>query len=255
MQTSASCSGSFVWLEPDWPAPPGIRAASTLRPGGVSLGCYASLNLGAHVGDDPLHVTENRRRLSEALGLPGEPCWLQQVHGHTVIRSGADWTAHPAPPAADAAHTSEKAVVCGVMTADCLPVLLCSADGASVAAVHAGWRGLASGIIEATVSAMDCKPGLAWLGPALGQQAFEVGDEVRNVFLQQDARHADCFKPGSSEGKWLADLYGLARRILHGMGVTAVYGGEYCTASEPDRFFSYRRDHTTGRMATLIWRE
>jgi len=242
------------WIEPDWPAPTGIRAVSTLRCGGVSQGHYASLNLATHVGDENTRVTENRCRLIEALSLPSEPVWLNQVHGNGVIRIGHPVSPDPVPTA-DAAFTGERGVVCAVLTADCLPVLLCSRDGTNIAAVHAGWRGLASGVIEATVNRMERKPGLAWLGPALGQQAFEVGNEVRDVFLQRDACHADCFMPGLSEGKWLGDLYGLARRILQGLGITAVYGGEYCTASEPDRFFSWRRDHITGRMATLIWRQ
>ena len=241
------------WLEADWPAPPGIRAGTTLRHCGVSTGHYASLNLATHVGDRLASVLRNRQNLAARLQLPSEPCWLQQVHGTAVVRASG---VSDDPLVADAAHTSESGVVCVVMTADCLPVLLCSAQGHSVAALHAGWRGLVGGIIETTVAGMDAAPALAWLGPALGTQAFEVGDEVRDAFLARSPAHAAGFRPGRISGKWQADLYGLARQILQAQGITAIHGGHHCTASEPERFFSYRRDGSvTGRMASLIWRE
>lgn len=238
-----------LWITPDWPAPPGIRAASTLRPGGVSRAAHASLNLGAHVGDEPESVAENRRRLAEALALPSEPVWLSQVHGTRVVRADA-----PQALTADAAYTQAAGVVCAVMTADCLPVLLCSRDGATVAAAHAGWKGLASGVIEATVEAIGTRDVMAWLGPAIGPETFEVGDEVRAAFLTNDAGFAPGFR-AVGDGKWLADLYRLARVVLNRLDITDIHGGAWCTHGNPDDFFSYRRDRETGRMATLIWRE
>jgi YfiH family protein len=239
----------LAWIEPDWPAPPGVRAASSLRPGGVSGGAYASLNLGGHVGDAPEQVAQNRQKLAEALGLPAEPTWLEQVHGNRVVRADA-----PDSLTADAAYTRAPGVVCAVMTADCLPVLLCARDGGAVAAVHAGWKGLAGGVIEAAVAAMDSQALLAWLGPAIGPEAFEVGDEVREHFLRNGAEFAVGFQE-AEDGKWLADIYQLARIVLGRLGVAEVYGGGWCTHSNPDDFFSYRRDRVTGRMATLVWRE
>jgi YfiH family protein len=237
------------WIEPDWPAPPGIRAVSTLRRGGVSEGPYASLNLGAHVGDNPERVAENRRRLAETLCLPSEPVWLNQVHGHQVIRAEAadDRTA-------DASFTREPGIVCGIMTADCLPVLLCSRDGAAVAAVHAGWKGLAGGVVESAVAAMGTRDLLAWLGPAIGPEAFEVGSEVREAFLHSGAEFAAGFHE-TANGKWLADICRLARIILHRLDIAEIHGGGWCTFGNAEDFFSYRRDRVTGRMATLIWRE
>jgi YfiH family protein len=238
-----------AWIEPDWPAPAGIRAASTLRTGGTSLGPYASLNLGAHVGDDPDRVAENRRLLAAALHLPSEPVWLNQVHGRRAIRAEA-----PGDRTADAACTREPGVVCAVMTADCLPVLLCSLDGETVAAVHAGWKGLAGGVVETAVAALDTRDLLAWLGPAIGPEAFEVGGEVREAFLRKGDEFAHGFR-ATSGGKWLADIYRLGRLTLNRLGITEVYGGGRCTFGQADDFFSYRRDRITGRMATLIWRE
>ena len=238
-----------TWIEPDWPAPPGIRAASTLRSGGVSRDRYASLNLGGHVGDDPERVAENRRRLAAALELPSEPIWLSQVHGSRVARADA-----PEVLAADAAHTRARGVVCAVMTADCLPVLLCSRDGETVAAVHAGWKGLAGGVVEAAVAAMGTRDVLAWLGPAIGPEAFEVGGEVRETFIRGGGEFAEGFRE-AGDGKWLADIYRLARVVLNRLGVAEIRGGGWCTHGNPDDFFSYRRDRDTGRMATLIWRE
>ncbi len=235
---------------PDWPAPIRVRAVSTTRQGGVSPPPYTSLNLAEHVGDAPTCVAENRRRLAMAAGYPAEPAWLEQVHGiHGVA---AEMIC--APVAADAAWTRAAGRPCVVMTADCLPVLLCDRAGTVVAAAHAGWRGLAGGVIAATVARMDTPSTelLAWLGPAIGPAAFEVGEEVRAAFLELDADNAGCFRL-SPAGRWLADLYELARRQLRRLGVAAIYGGEFCTFSEPERFFSYRRENRTGRMATLIW--
>ena len=238
------------FIVPDWPAPVTVRAVSTTRQGGVSPPPYASFNLAEHVGDDPAHIAENRRRLMALAGLPAEPAWLEQVHGTAVVAAETVLT----PVAADAAFTRAPGRPCVVMTADCLPVLLCDRAGTVVAAAHAGWRGLASGVIAATVARMGTPPMelLAWLGPAIGPKAFEVGEDVRAAFLAQDAGNAGGFRP-SPAGRWLADLYALARRQLRGLGVSAVYGGKYCTFSEPERFFSYRRQNRTGRMATLIW--
>lgn len=237
------------WIEPDWPAPAGVRAASTLRHGGVSAAPFSGLNLGMHVGDHPDHVAENRRRLAAGLDLPNEPIWLTQVHGTLAIQADL-----PAERTADAAFTREAGVVCTVMTADCLPILLCSRDGAAVAAVHAGWKGLAGGVVESAVEAMGGGELLAWLGPAIGPEAFEVGDDVRAAFLQNGAEYAEGFRAASA-GKWLADIYRLARLTLNCLGVDAIYTGEWCTYRQPDDFFSYRRDRVTGRMASLIWRE
>jgi len=235
---------------PDWPAPPGVRAAMTLRTGGASGGPYASLNLGDHVGDDPGAVAENRRRLREALSLPTEPLWLEQVHGTDVARFGGSTR-----PRADAAVALEPGQVCAVMVADCLPVLLADRARTCVAAAHAGWRGLAAGVLEATVAALPVDPArlVAWLGPAIGPEAFEVGPEVRAAFLAVDPAAEVAFWPGTGD-RWLADVYTLARQRLARAGVSEVYGGGWCTVSDPGRFFSYRRDGVTGRMAALVWR-
>jgi hypothetical protein len=235
---------------PDWPAPARVRATSTTRQGGVSAPPYNSLNLAGHVGDNPACVAENRRRLATLLGYPAEPAWLEQVHGITVV--AAETVRAPVP--ADAAWTRASGQPCVVMTADCLPVLLCDRAGTVVAAAHGGWRGLAGGVIAAALARLGVPPSelLAWLGPAIGPKAFEVGEEVRAAFLNLDAGNADCFEP-SPAGRWLADIYGLARCQLRGLGVREIYGGGCCTFSEPERFFSYRRENRTGRMATLIW--
>ncbi|HOW75225.1 MAG TPA: peptidoglycan editing factor PgeF [Candidatus Competibacteraceae bacterium] len=240
------------FIIPDWPAPVTVRAVSTTRYGGISPPPYASFNLAEHVGDDPAHIAENRRRLAAMAGFPIEPAWLKQVHGTTVVDAETALT----PVAADAAFTRRPGRPCVVMTADCLPVLFCDRAGTVVAAAHAGWRGLAGGVIAATVARMGVRPAelLAWLGPAIGPDAFEVGEEVLAAFLALDAGNAGCFRP-SPAGCWLADLYELARRQLRGLGIAAIYGGDYCTFSEPERFFSYRRENRTGRMATLIWLE
>lgn len=235
---------------PDWPAPACVRAAVTTRVGGVSVGPYASLNLGDHVGDNPAAVAENRARLIQALGLPAAPRWLKQVHGTCVL----DVAAAAQGGEADAGFTSRPGIVCAVLTADCLPVLFCDRAGTRVATAHAGWRGLVAGVLERTVDALGVLPAdvLAWLGPAIGPQAFEVGEEVRAIFLSQDETVEAAFRP-HGKGRWLADLYALARHRLHRYGVDAVYGGGLCTFSDPAHFFSYRRDGVTGRMASLIW--
>lgn len=237
-------------LFPDWPAPASVRAASTTRRGGVSRPPHDTFNIGHHPGDDPACVEENRRRLAAALDLPAEPAWLRQVHGAGVVRAESVTE----PVEADASHARTPGAVCVVMTADCLPVLLCDRQGTRVAAAHAGWRGLVRGVIPATVQALEADPAelLVWLGPAIGPAVFEVGPEVRAAFLDLDADNAECFQP-SPAGRWLADIYGLARRQLAALGVTAVYGGGRCTLTEQDWFFSYRRDGSSGRMASLIW--
>lgn len=237
-------------IEADWPAPKNVRAVATTRAGGVSVGAYASLNLGAHVGDDALAVSENRRRLRVGLGLPHEPLWLNQVHGTAV----AEATAHAAPPTADASFARSPGQACAVLTADCLPVLFCDRDGNRVAAAHAGWRGLAGGVLESALRAMSVAPDrvLVWLGPAIEQDMFEVGSEVREQFIARSADNAPAFQP-NARGRWQADLYDLARRELARLGVTQVFGGGFRCYADRDRFYSYRRDGTTGRMATLVW--
>ncbi len=238
------------FILPDWPAPANIRAAVTTRAGGVSRGPYDTFNLAIHVGDDPAMVYENRARLRTALALPAEPVWLKQVHGVTVV----DAAQTGVEPEADGAFAAQPGAVCAVLTADCLPVLLCNRAGTKVAALHAGWRGLAGGVIEAGVKALGVLGNelLAWLGPAIGPASFEVGPEVRTTFMEHDMQAAQAFRD-AREGKYLADIYLLAHLRLQRQGVTAVYGGGFCTVTERARFFSYRRDGATGRMASLIW--
>jgi len=238
------------WIEPDWPVPGHVRVVSTLRAGGVSEGAYASLNLAAHVGDREAAVTANRLLLREAAHLPAEPLWLEQVHGTDVARHGdASFI-----PRADASVAFAPGAVCAVMTADCLPVVLTDRTGSRVGVAHAGWRGLLGGVLQATIAELGVAPGqlLAWLGPAIGPEAFEVGAEVRAGYLAAVPDCGACFTPNAT-GRYLADLYGLARRVLDRAGVGSVYGGGWCTLREPERFFSYRRDGVTGRMATLAW--
>lgn len=243
-----SSETSLDLIRPDWPAPDNVIAVSTTRSGGVSAGPYAGLNLGDHVGDAPGAVAENRRRLRAALGLATEPAWLRQVHGARVQGPGDGDTC------ADAGLADGPGRVCVVMTADCLPVLFCNTAGTRVAAAHAGWRGLLAGVLEHTVAGFDDPPPqlLAWLGPAIGPRVFEVGDEVRQGFVAADPGCADDFAP-CRPGHWLADIYALARRRLAARGLHRVHGGHWCTFSEPARFFSYRRDGVSGRMASLVW--
>ncbi|WP_039014153.1 peptidoglycan editing factor PgeF [Pseudomonas brassicacearum] len=237
------------WLIPDWPAPARVKACVTTRAGGVSLAPFDSLNLGDHVGDDPVAVAENRRRLTDQFAIT--PAWLQQVHGIAVVEADPAQVA-----AADASWTDTPGIACTAMTADCLPVLFCNRIGTRVAAAHAGWRGLASGVLEATLDslAVPADEILAWLGPAIGPQAFEVGPEVREAFIAQLPQAAQAFTASPNAGKFLADIYALARLRLAARGVTAVYGGGLCTVTDP-RFFSYRRNPRTGRFASLIWIE
>ena len=240
------------WIVPDWPAPPNVRAVITTRAGGVSAGPYASLNLGFSTGDDESAVRRNRERLRAS--LPDEPRWLKQVHGARVVDAES---VGPAPEA-DASTAREPGTVCAIMVADCLPVLLTDSSGSVVGAAHAGWRGLASGVIENTVAAMaargaDTHDLLAYIGPGIGPDAFEVGDDVYEACVARDAGDARAFRR-RGEGKWLADLPWLARRALERCGVAKIAGGTLCTYSDASRFYSYRRDRTTGRMGAFIWR-
>ena len=263
------------WLTPDWPAPPGVRAVFTSRLGGVSAPPWDSMNLGDHVGDDPLSVAANRALLAQALAA--KPVFLQQVHGTAVLAIDAE-TANGEQ--ADAAVTSQRGVACTIMVADCLPVLFTTRDGSAVAAAHAGWRGLAGqhghGVLEQTFEAFCALAHtgraqaaintIAWLGPCIGPTAFEVGPEVRQAFVGSHPGAAACFT-AAAPGKYLADLAGLARQRLQALGVTQIDGNDssspWCTVGNASRFFSHRRDagvqgngfHSTGRMAACIWRE
>jgi YfiH family protein len=247
-----------AWVEADWPAPLGVRAIATLRGGGVSTAPYAALNLGDHVGDDPAAVAENRRRLGLAAALPAEPSWLRQVHGaavadldslECVARAEDD-----SPITADAAVARRPGRICAILTADCLPILLASDSGDRVAAAHAGWRGVAAGVIEAAIRATALSPErlMAWLGPGIGPAHFEVGAEVREALLAGDPGAQAAFAP-NARGRFMADLELLARRRLAAAGIDRIYGGGQCTFSDPARYFSHRRDAVTGRQAALIW--
>lgn len=239
------------WIKPDWPLPAHVHAATTLRGGGASTGSYASLNPASHVNDDESHVRANRQIIRDMLQLPKEPVWLQQVHGTCVINADQAQGLEEA----DASYTDQSGTVCAVLTADCLPVLFCGDQGNVIAAAHAGWRGLQAGILIETLRAMACRDVSVWLGPAIGAHNFEVGDEVRNAFIANDLKAADAFK-GNGTGKWLADIYRLARLQLTELGVDRIYGGNFCTVTDAQRFYSYRRDGAaTGRMASLIWRD
>ncbi|MDI6526059.1 peptidoglycan editing factor PgeF [Pseudomonas otitidis] len=235
------------WLTPDWPAPTRVRACVTTRADGVSLPPYDSFNLGDHVEDDPAAVASNRLKLTTTLGC--QPAWLSQVHGIRVVE------ADPARvETADASWSQTPGIASLVMTADCLPALFCNRDGTRVAAAHAGWRGLANGVLEATLDALATPADqiLVWLGPAIGPDAFEVGPEVRDAFIAQHAEADAAFRPSANAGRYLADIYALARIRLAARGITAVYGGGFCTVSDP-RFYSYRRASRTGRFASLVW--
>ncbi|HEY5861710.1 MAG TPA: peptidoglycan editing factor PgeF [Casimicrobiaceae bacterium] len=238
------------WIVPDWPVPTRVKAFVTTRNGGASAGPYASFNLGLRVNDDPQTVGRNRALLREY--LPAEPRWLVQVHGNLVV--SADSVRQPVE--ADAATSRSPDTVCAIMVADCMPVLLADREGAAIAIAHAGWRGLAAGVVDNAVRALAIAPGrvVAWLGPAIGPDAFEVGADVRDAFVAADASADTAFRP-KSHGKWLADLAALARQRLAHCGVHDVHGGGVCTWSTPARFFSYRRDGETGRMAALLWLE
>jgi YfiH family protein len=243
-------TGDLRFLYPDWPAPENVRAVNTTRRGGVSAAAYHSFNLAGHVGDDPTGVAENRARLRAALHLPADPLWMRQVHGTDVV----DAAVVSGGIEADGAYTNRKNIVCAVLTADCLPIFICNRQGTEVGLLHAGWRGLAGGIIEAGLRAFRSSADdlLVWFGPAIGAHAYEVGDDVRNAFVTSEPQTANAFAAGNP-GKWYLDLYGLARMRLAAHGVRATYGGRSCTAKQPDLFFSHRRDGVTGRMASLIW--
>lgn len=252
---ASPASGGPSWLRPDWPVPESVRAVFTLRSGGVSAGPFASLNVGAHVEDDAAAVAENRRRIAAAFDLPTEPAWLSQVHGNRVARLGA---IPDSDLEADAAITGEPGRVCAIMVADCLPVLFAARDGSMVGAAHAGWRGLAAGVLENTVAALAVPPTqlLAWIGPGIGPANFEVGPEVREAFTGAGAPGAAgaaaAFAP-NARGRWQCDLGALARLRLAALGVTRVYGEPWCTFADDENFFSHRRDGRSGRMAALIW--
>lgn len=235
---------------PDWPAPANVKACSTTRHGGISEFPYDSLNLGTHVGDIAATVITNRQRLVEQGQLPQMPVWLEQVHGTRVLHLDGSAISDVQ---ADAVYSRVAGQVCAVMTADCLPVLFCSLAGDEVAAAHAGWRGLCAGVLEQTMAQFNAAPSsiIAWLGPAIGPQQFEVGEEVKQAFIDIDTQAAAAFIPAGT--KYLADIYLLARQRLQAAGIHAIYGGDHCTVSEKQQFFSYRRDGITGRMASLVW--
>lgn len=279
-------------ITPEWPAPLGVRAAFTLRNGGASVAPYDSLNLGAGIGDSPEAVAENRRRVRERLRLPAEPVWLEQVHGVEVVELGAitvdgavdrwppiggasvdpslsigdalverpanigDASVDRAPPVGDASVARGVGQVCAIRVADCMPVLFAARDGSVVGAAHAGWRGLAGGVLEATIRRLGVPAThlIAWMGPAIGPKHFEVGEDVRAAFTATDAGAASAFV-ANARGRWQCDLYSLARRRLNALGVSGIYGGGWCTFADAGRFFSYRRDGQCGRMAALIWIE
>lgn len=242
----------FLW--PDWPLAGRVHAAVTLRAGGVSRGPYQSLNLAAHVGDRPADVAENRRRVRAALSLPSEPLWLKQVHGTMVLDADARGVGDTEGDSADAAVTRRPGCVLAVMVADCLPVLLAKCDGTAIAVAHAGWRGLAAGVLDSAVSALCSPPETlcAWLGPAIGPAHFEVGAQVRAAFCDRDSGASGAFA-ANARGRWQCDLPALARRRLASLGLTEVYGDAPCTYSHPERFYSYRREQVTGRHAALLW--
>jgi len=242
-----------LWLEVNWPAPPHIRALVTLRQGGFSFRDYSSFNLATHVGDDPQWVLANRQLLKDKARIPAEPYWLTQIHGTEVVEASPQPEA--LPPKADASIAFQAATVCCVLTADCLPLLITDIHGSRVAAIHAGWRGLAAGIIEKTIQSLESSAEtlLVWLGPAIGPVQFEVGEEVYRAFVDEDGTAAVAFQLSTKPKTWLADIYRLAALRLQRLGVVKIYGGGYCTYSDRERFYSYRRDKTTGRMASLIW--
>jgi polyphenol oxidase len=253
------------FILPNWPAPANVHALQTNRDAGCSLAPYNSLNFGTHVKDNPIHVAQNRQALSQL--LPSEPVWLNQTHSTNIINAGVvDAANTTCAPDADASFSTKKNVVCVIMTADCLPVLLCDKAGTIVVAVHAGWRGLCDGALEASIDAA-CRAAqimptdlMAWLGPAIGPNAFEVGAEVRAQFMAQDGQAEAAFKPhgeNQKQDKWFCNIYQIATQRLNNLGITQIYGGgidtDFCTFTQKEQFFSYRRDGDTGRMASLIW--
>lgn len=258
VQSGCLNGNGLAWLTPDWPAPDSIHALTTLRSGGISVGSFHGLNLADHVGDNPALVAANRTRLAETLQLPTTPFWLSQVHGVSVaevkIANSANNADHRCVEA-DASLSFQTGCVCAVLTADCLPLLLCDRDGTRVAAIHAGWRGLAAGVIESTVRALavPLEDLLVWMGPAIGPEAFTVGADVRSAFVAHDAAAQQAFQDCGND-HYQADIYCLARLRLHKIGIEAIYGGHWCSFSQADMFYSYRRETVTGRMASLIWR-
>jgi len=238
------------WIEPDWPIKANIHAAVTLRTGGVSENAFQSLNPALHVNDNPEAVIKNRERIVQMLGLPSNPVWMQQIHSNQAISIDKTTVLQQA----DASYTDKSGLVSVVMTADCLPILLASYDGSEIAAIHAGWRGLLAGIIANTVRLFKSDNIIAWLGPAIGPDCFEVGAEVKSSFESKSIQFASAFEQ-KNQHKYLADIYQLARLDLAALGIKQVYGGGFCTVTDKQRFYSYRRDGETGRMATLIWRD
>lgn len=241
------------WLIPDWNAPKNIRAIMTTRQGGFSQTSFDSMNLGDHVDDDPEAVEKNRAYLKKILDLSSAPLWLTQVHGVTVANADDK---HSRNVVADASVAHKIGSVCAVMTADCLPVLFCNQQGTAIAAAHAGWRGLHAGVLEQTVKSLNCPASevMAWFGVAISVQHFEVGSEVRDAFISVQSEAAHAFIPSEHPDKWRADIYYLARLRLQAIGVTKITGGEACSYEDKERFYSYRREAKTGRMASLIWR-
>ncbi|SHG72800.1 conserved hypothetical protein [Marinomonas polaris DSM 16579] len=243
-------SHASSYISPTWPAPSSVRAYVSTRIGGVSSVPFDSLNLGLHVQDDPAAVQQNRQLFASYIDMPDSMTWLNQVHGTDV----ACLPCESLPDSADAAVSSFANQVCAVLTADCLPVFFCNQAGTQVAVAHAGWRGLCTGVLESTLTQFDEKDGvMVWLGPAIGPNAFEVGDEVREAFMSVISDAEAAFKPADEAGKWLGDLYLLAKQRLVAAGITQIYGGDYCTFTDEERFYSYRRDGKTGRMASVIW--
>lgn len=238
------------WISPDWPAPTNVHALTTLRTGGVSVGDYSSFNLAEHVGDKFEHVAANRKQLREQFSLKNEPSWLNQTHSVNVVC--ADQLKELVD--ADASYTDKEQCVCVVLTADCLPVLLCDTQGKTIAAIHGGWRGLLNGILENSIAKLPDTELMAWLGPAIGAQCFEVGADVKQAFVDKSAMFSEAFVL-QKNSKYLANIYMIARLILEKAGVEKVYGGNFCTVTEEKSYFSYRRDGQTGRMATLIWKD
>jgi YfiH family protein len=242
---------SIELLRPDWPAPARVQALCTGRQGGTSIGAWNSLNLGVRSGDDLQAVARNRQLLVEQLRLPSMPVWLNQVHGTDVVKLPAA----EAEPVADASFTVRSGVVCTVLMADCLPVLFCDDAASVVAAAHAGWRGLAAGVLEETIRALQVPPAglMAWLGPAIGPEAFEVGREVLDAFTAHDEQARAAFRPSTRTGHYYADLFLLARQRLAASGLTRIHGGGISTHADAERYFSHRRDQVSGRQAALIW--
>ena len=239
------------WIKPDWPAPTNIHAAVTLRAGGISNGQFSSLNLADHVNDNPNHVKSNRETVGKLLKLPADPVWLQQVHGNHVIKAE---NIQPIVQAqADASYTNQPQTVCAVLTADCLPILLTDTKGSTIAAIHGGWKSLLAGVVANTVNAMGTIDLIAWFGPAIGATCFEVGEDVHTLFTTKNSAFNDAFTAHNE--KFLLDIYQLATIELASLGIAQVFGGNYCTVTDSERFYSYRRDGETGRMATLIWRD